>query len=198
MFNAANLFFLIGGLFLFKSHHHEDPEARWIVKRDSRITINGTTNVNQFSCQLPEKEDSDTLMAMRPSENCLKFKKGLVRINPESFDCGNNVMTQDFLETIKVDQHPYIFIDFLNLEIEEVDGLRVVPGDLQITLAGKTKTYKIDFSINRIANNQINLSGFKKVHFSEFDLQPPVKFFGLVKVQESIDVTFDLRLKRIS
>jgi hypothetical protein len=72
-----------------------------------------------------------------------------------------------------------------------------VNGVVDITLAGVTKRYTIQFSVVRSNQNSIFLKGTHPVAFSDFDLDAPEKLAGLIKVREVLNVEFNLVLREI-
>ena len=64
---------------------------------------------------------------------------------------------------------------------------------MNITIAGITRTYKIDCSLMNCSENTL-LIGSQKIMLSDFKLKPPEKLYGLVKVDDEITVNFSIIL----
>src|SRR6187200_1456515 len=75
---------------------------RLIVQKESKLVINGRTNVSAFHCSIPNYLGSDTLV-LREGGHSKKpfFIKGSVALQTSLFDCGIPVMTYDLKKTIK-------------------------------------------------------------------------------------------------
>jgi hypothetical protein len=71
-----------------------------------------------------------------------------------------------------------------------------INGIVDITLAGITAEYTIRYHATR-DKNIIMLKGTQPVNFSDFKLEAPEKLKGLIKVNESLKVEFNLVLKEI-
>ncbi len=169
---------------------------RLIVLPTSRLTIDGRTNVNQFQCATTYYTRKDTLVLIEGKARRPFFEKGYVGLEAASFDCGMQVLTADFGKTIKAQEHPAIFIEFISFERapaynEKEDQFK---GKMKISLGGVTKTFQMDCSIKAQSGGQIHLKGGRDFTFSDFELKPPQKMMGLIKVEDAFKVNFHLIL----
>lgn len=170
---------------------------RLIVLPDSRLTIDGRTNVNTFTCAIPRYQGKDTLVLHEGGANIRPvFVKGSIMLDASSFDCGMALMTSDFRKTIESKSYPSIVIDFISFERTPRYGHEEkFKGIVKISLGGVTKVFEMDCSIEAKSSGLIHLIGEKGFTFSDFNLQPPKRMMGLVKVEQSLNVGFHLILK---
>lgn len=119
------------------------------------------------------------------------FKENLLKIPVTNFDCGSNIINDDFYKVLKKDQYPYINIQFIALE--HWTGNTEVGGTVYITLAGVTKPFIVRYLMTS-THQLLLLKGKQKICFSDFNLSPPEKMFGMIKVQDNLEVEFDLAL----
>ena len=90
---------------------------RFIVLPASKLSIDGKTNVNSFTCAIAKYYGTDTLVLHEGGKNVRPvFVKGSVGLDASTFDCGMAIMTSDFRKTIKSDVYPAIVIDFISFE----------------------------------------------------------------------------------
>ena len=171
---------------------------RFIVLPASTLTIDGSTNVNSFRCGISQYVGNDTLI-LQEGKTIRKpiFLKGRVALKASQFDCGMHVMTKDFNETIKAKEHPYIVIDFKSFERvpNYTKGEEKFKGTLTISLGGTTKQFSVDCSIQPNASGLIHLKGGRKFLFSDFNLTPPEKMMGLIRIEQELKVQFNLVLQ---
>src|SRR4051812_39331442 len=74
---------------------------RWVISQSSTLCVNGSTNINQFACEIPGYDHSDTLIVTTDkSERQVKLS-GCVKLKIQSFDCHNSIMTHDLRSTLK-------------------------------------------------------------------------------------------------
>jgi hypothetical protein len=171
---------------------------RLIVLPASKLSIDGKTNINSFTCAIANYSGTDTLVLHEGGKNTRPvFVKGSVGLDASTFDCGMNIMTSDFRKTVKSEEFPAIVIDFLSFErtpsyAQKEESFK---GILKISLAGVTKLFEVDCSIEAKPNGMIHLKGGRKFTFADFGLSPPSRMMGTIKVQDDLSVNFHLVLK---
>ncbi len=171
---------------------------RFIVLPASKLSIDGKTNVNSFTCSIAQYYGTDTLVLHEGGRNVRPvFVKGSVELDASTFDCGMAIMTSDFRKTIKSDVYPAIIIDFISFERAPTykQGEEKFKGILKISLAGATKLFEVDCFIETQSNELFHLKGGRQFTFADFGLKPPSRMMGTIKVKENLNVKFHLVLK---
>ncbi len=172
-------------------------KGTWVIDSGSRLAIAGSTNINKFTCKFDYYYGSDTLQYLRNSRTGkLSFSNNKMTIPVRSFDCGAKQISNDFRKTLKSDTYPQLTIAFRSLENPFNQNDCFIDGVVDITLAGVTTTYTIRYLVN-LNNNSILLKGTRTVNFSDFGLEAPTKLQGLIKVDEVLNVEFNLVLKEV-
>jgi len=106
-------------------------------------------------------------------------------------------MTADLKRTLKSDRYPYLKMTFSNLKsAPSLTRAEVIEGAVNITLAGVTKMFTINFQIQG-NQNDLTISGKRIVSFSDFKLTPPAKVGGMIQTNQELLVEFYLKLKKI-
>jgi hypothetical protein len=172
-------------------------QTKWLISESSSLSVNGSTNVNKFSCDIPNCDEADTLTVW-------KGDKGIVltgSINPAtlSFDCHKAMMTHDLRKTLKAKKYPRLHIRFLSLsELPQLsDKPAYITGEVEIEIAGIQKLYTVNYQISEDENKFIHLLGSQDVNFSDFKLVPPHKLGGIIKTKDQLTVAFHLKMKSI-
>jgi len=103
-------------------------------------------------------------------------------------------MLNDFYKMLNADQYPYIKIEIepynsTNFDEESAGTLL----DTKITIAGKTHDYLIPCELIFCENSGAILKGGLEVQLSAFDIDPPSKILGTVKVNNDVFITFSFR-----
>jgi hypothetical protein len=171
---------------------------RLIVLSDSRLIIEGKTNINSYNCAIPRYIGKDTLVLHEGGRNVRPvFVKGEVSLDARSFDCGIAPMTADFRKTINSKTHPVILIDFISFERAPSykSGEEKFKSVVRISLAGVSKLFEMDCSIATTPAGLIHLKGGRQFLFADFNLEAPKHMLGLVKVDQQLRVGFHLVLK---
>ena len=165
----------------------------WVIGPETKLVIHGQTNVNSFQCRMNVYNQRDTLGYYMDDDQCMIFfKENQMKIPVINFDCGSKMINNDFYEVLKKDQYPFVTIQFVALE--RWTGNTKVGGTVYITLAGVTKPFIIHYQINSTPKFLL-LKGRQKINFSDFNLLPPEKMFGMIKVQDGLEIEFDLVLR---
>lgn len=147
------------------------------------LHIRGQSNVNEFTFQynsypkysISGDSESDTM---------------IISIPIRKFETTNALMYNDFLELMKENKHPRIFITLSRKQLETAISNDSEPcPQIRITIAGVTRTYTVDCRVDRCSGNYY-LKGKEIIKLSDFDLKPPSKLLGMVKVNNEIDVSF--------
>ncbi|HEX9650597.1 MAG TPA: YceI family protein [Cyclobacteriaceae bacterium] len=189
---------LLGGILWLIPNPAE--KERWLVQRSSNLTIEGKSNISDFSCEIEGTNITDTLTINYDDDGGqITFVRKQIKINTVSADCGNNLITKDFRETLKSDKHPDIFLNFLTLErpqLHDFSALKV-NGTIEIIIAAVARKYEVTYQIIPHTTGKIELIGSQKMRLGDFKLQPPSRLLGLLKVEEEITVDFHLQLTPI-
>lgn len=173
-------------------------EGVWIIDAESQLTIQGSTNVNNFTCKIDYCTGTDTLQYVEhQSGKELRFTRSRMTVPIRSFDCGAKPISKDFWNTLKAEEYPEMTINFVSLQTLSFRDNSKIDGVVDITLAGTTARYTISYQVNVKENGTVLLRGRRAVNFSDFELTAPEKLNGLIKVKEVLKVDFNLLLKKV-
>ncbi len=173
----------------------EDVEAKWKVSGTSRVVVEGQSNVNEFKCVTIRYEGDDVLTQRNDNASGKRILEGSINMKVKSFDCENRIMTRDLRETLKEDAYPEITVDVVSIALPEKDGKNhKVDGEAEITLAGETRLMDFTWEVSYPNSKKIRLSGNREIRFSQFNIEPPTKMMGMIRVKDTLMVDFDLVL----
>jgi hypothetical protein len=192
------IMFVLAAILMTQHVKSQTLVHRLIVQPSSTMTIEGTTNINSYACAIIRYAGSDTLVLHEGGRNIRPvFVKGAVELDASSCDCGMAPMTADFRKAINSKEYPSITIDFISFERMPIYGAAPdkFKGILKISLAGVTKLFEVNCTINATPAGIIHLAGTRAFNFSDFNLTPPTRMLGAIKVNESLMVSFHLQPK---
>lgn len=188
--------------FAWKSHLMTSQTVMsWEIQPSSSIRISGSSNVNSFGCEIIGGFRSQPIQSRHHAESTTSMKatmKGLVMVEVDKFDCKNKLITNDLRKTLRSDEFPMMTIHFLELErLPDVDSeVDFLSGRVLIVLAGQQRHFYLRFAFSKTPEGYL-LKGSRAFTFSDFDLSPPSKAGGLIKVRDDFDVGFSLVLKNM-
>lgn len=172
---------------------------RWILTKQCTLKVNGSTNINKFSCVIPEYTQPDTLVFYRGNKNDPMKIMGSMTLDVQKFDCKNAMMTNDLRKTLKAKVYPKIIIRFLNLSRYPVYSMkeRVISGGVTIEIAGVMKQFEVDYRYTMTVDRNLQLIGTKQMNFSDFNIEPPRKLGGMIKTNNELNVEFMLNIRTL-
>ncbi len=192
------LFITVATAFTVAGHRNAPYKAKWLVTKEGAVRVEGSTNVNRFSCSVSGYANADTITCYKKNSTDMAVAlEGRLSIPVASFDCLNKMMTKDLRKTLKETDFPMLVIHFISMDKypELKLGQEQVNGIVDIELAGTKKRIAVNFNIS--VNNQqvVHLSGTQHIHFSDFNLVPPKKLGGIIKANDKLEVTFNINFK---
>lgn len=172
---------------------------KWIILEDCSVKVNGTTNVNKFTCRIPEYTKPDTITWHSDAPDMAAGMSGTLALPVLSFDCDNRMMTNDLRKTLKAKAYPTLFIRFISMERYPVlkSSQECITGMVSIELAGVAKNIKVNYRISRDAQQVIHLVGNQTMNFTDFRLTPPKRLAGMVKADDKLNVEFRINFKAV-
>jgi len=171
----------------------EAQDYRIFIDPSSRILVNGSTNVNQFTFKYTEKISIEKPVHVIRDNHKLKISGGLLDLKVKAFDSGNGLMNGDFRKMMNEPDNPFLqvelvtIIPFWRTEEQWIDGdveIHIIINDISKLLTVKCK----------IENPEsILIYGKQSLRLTEFGLVAPTRMMGMVKVRDVVDFDFALR-----
>ncbi|MBZ9629996.1 YceI family protein [Salegentibacter sp. LM13S] len=163
-----------------------------VILPNSSLSITGTTNINEFECNfnpLYFKNESFKVHYI-DKERALIFKNSILTLENKNFDCGHRKINKDFHDLLKTEKYPEIFLKIKKIDLHQEEDATVT---LSFTIAGIENDYR--FPIEITWKNEIRFVGKLELNIKDFNLQAPSKIFGLIVIDEEIEINFDLNIK---
>ncbi len=162
---------------------------KWSKKKpdncENYIIVQGSSNMNKFELfheQIELLEESD-----QPKQ---AFTKS-INVPVDKFSAQNHMMLKDFLKLVKADEFPCIKIQ---VQLKDLNNktIRHKCDSLvsQITMAGNSQEYTIPCKYIFCDSSKVLIQGIFKVKLSDFNLEPPTKALGVIKVDDEVFITF--------
>jgi len=169
------------------------------IQKNSTITINGTTNLLSF--KLIQRGDKllkrNFLITATQSQNKILLSQNEHTIIVKDFNSDNKMALRDFFKLVKADIYPTFNVKLNYFEVDPEDNSKEITKALvsvDLTITGKTRQYYIAVKSNH-EGDVYNLRGNKKIDIRDFGLVPPIEMFGLIRVNEWINIDFDIKCK---
>jgi hypothetical protein len=162
---------------------------------ENYINIAGATNINDFELH---QEVPDNLICGIGDSRWIPVPEDqgfMILIPVRNFNATNRFVYKDFLQLVNVNKHPYIQIFMKEKEFKTLfNGLTVYSLMIGVSVSGVTRYYQIPCKVSSCMDNRIAISGSKKVNLTDFNLSPPEKTLGLIKVHDELMINFEFNL----
>jgi hypothetical protein len=167
----------------------------------SRLYLEGSSNVNTFTC---ECESMDKLPPLQLKMHALQgrpgayFENARISIRTQTLDCGHRGINSDLYESLKASHHPNI-----SLVLDEVHWKTGEPlkgqkpwqwltACAELTVAGVTREIDLKVHARQLSPKTFRFVSKHRIRMTDFGVSPPTALFGAVKVDNEIDLHFDL------
>jgi len=183
---------LMWALFLSMCLSANPDSTRFQIKN---VEIFGESNVMDFTI----KYDSDAMGEIkqnRYSHSSESKEERVFDLPVEKFEAPNKQIKSDFEHMLKAKEFPEIQIRLDEKLCLEKQRKVKKPQDLavNITIGGVERLVKIECISQEALPNGREFKGQGIVRLSDFNLEPPKRLFGLIKVKETIIITFDVEV----
>lgn len=165
-------------------------KTRVKISSKSEVSICGKSNINSFQCKYNSNflEEEIVVTSIKSTDNIIYLNNAKIAIKSKGFDCSHEMITKDLKTTLKANSYENIYIQLKEIEFESSELI----ARIEVEMAGKTKDYLVPMIF--IENNN-NVKGTLKLNIKDFNLKSPKKMFGLIEVQDNVDINFNLFLQ---
>lgn len=179
-------------------------KSKYNIERSSELKLKGTTNINSFSCKCKEQFTPQQFTVQGKSvSGVLQFTATYLYVPITALDCGNKKMNSDMQNALNAHVYPKIKIELIKAEEEEHcpsgihceddnEGWLPMKVFAKISMNGHSNDYWIHINAKKETTTRLYFKGSKRLRMSDFSVIPPEVFFGTVKVNDSIEIVFDL------
>lgn len=187
-------------LFLIAATAGAQQTARVPVAPESRLWIEGTSNLHGWSCKAEKLEAAVEFDAAAAAELAAAPPKALKRVDVKvpvkSLKCGHGAMDDNLYKALNADATPeisYIMATFEAVAGDAKDSFRLeTVGTLKI--AGKENPLTMTVAATRLPDGTIKAVGMVPIKMTDFGIKPPTAIFGRLKTGDEVKVNFELRV----
>ena len=192
----------LAGLLCGSAFAQASGEARYQILPASKLTIDGTSTLHNFTIKATELDGYLVLDGTSSTGN-LKDELGNVGtlkvvVPVKKLDSDKSSMNDNMDEALKADKNPDITFTLKNIAVDNgktktSDPVKVYANGT-LTIAGVSKEINVTVLGSKNKDGQLQFAGEQKINMSEYGIKPPTMFFGTVKVGDAVTVKFDLTL----
>lgn len=180
---------------------HAQNSYKILLNDSSRLIINGSSNIIDYSCELTQELSLKPLIVNVTTKNRSFYTENAqLYLQVNLFDCGLAKMNRDFQETLKAEEYP-----IMKIQVNQI--YQNLPGDLNltdslsanviITIADVSNYYDIKFSYRVRSDGLIEINGSQFMQMQDFAIEPPTTFFGLIRVYGELEIELKLLISMV-
>ena len=168
------------------------------VSTESRLWIDGTSNLHSWSCKAEKFEAAIELDASAAAQLTVAAPKTLkrveVKVPVKALKCGHGAMDDNLYKALNADQTAdvtYILATFEAAPGETKDAFTLqTQGTLSI--AGKENKLAMDVVATRLADGTVKATGVVPIKMTDYGIKPPTAIFGRLKTGDEVKINFEL------
>jgi polyisoprenoid-binding protein YceI len=172
--------------------------ARIAVSPESKLWIDGTSNLHAWTCRAERLDASIDLDAAAISQLATAAPKALkrvqVKVPVKSLKCGHGAMDDNLYKALNADATPdisYILATFEAAPSDAKDSFTLhTIGTL--TVAGKENKISLDVEATRMPDGSVKAKGMVPIKMTDYGIKPPTAIFGRLKTGDEVKINFEL------
>lgn len=159
--------------------------------RGSSITIEGTSNVHDWRCTVPNV--TGTMDATPNATGWSGLSALTVTVPVNSIDCRNGTMNTNLRNAFNASANPTIRFTLSNARVAAPSGGRfTVQANGTLAMAGQSRPITVTAQGVRNANGSIRFTGSVPVTMSQWGMTPPRAMAGTMRTGDRVTVSFDV------
>ncbi|HMP86879.1 MAG TPA: YceI family protein [Lacibacter sp.] len=169
--------------------------------KNSRLFLNGSTNINTFQCFCNDVFQPATLTGnLQEGSRDIRFTRSRLLIQTNLISCKNKLMNKDLHKALKADEHTHIKLELReahplhNAAALELHTWYTYKAKALLTIAGITKPIDITVQLNKRTPTTYRLLASKDILMSEFDVKPRTPF-NMIRINDLIVINFDMQVQ---
>lgn len=180
--------------------HNVVMPLRLAVRPDSRLWLEGSSNVRDWRCEATSLDASvDIDDAMHSAGSTAGRIRGVqVRVPTQALTCGRSQMDHIMYKALHVDDAPECRQIVGRFDVVSTTaGTRptlVMQGTLRI--AGRERVVRMPVELEEQLDGSVRAKGALPILMTDYGISPPTALFGVVRTENRIVVKFDLLVDR--
>ena len=175
-------------------------DTRVAVGAESKLWIEGTSNLHGWSCKattLDAAIDLDAVLAGQIATAPPKaLKRVQVKVPVKSLKCGHDAMDNNLYKALKATDSSSI--DYILATFEAMPGEAKDTFTLHtvgtLTVAGSENKVEMDVIATRMPDGSVMAKGLVPIKMTDYGIKPPTAIFGRVKTGNEVKVNFELTI----
>lgn len=165
--------------------------------KSAKISLSGNSTMHKWSSNVTKVAFSGDFGLN--DGNLTKINSAVVKIETKSIKSHNDsdLMDERTHKTLKAEQFPNISYEYTNTLSSDLNGKEgTIKVNGKLTIAGVTKPTDLVLKVTTLANGDIQVKGSEVILMTNFGIKPPSFVAGTLKVEDKVNIAFDVVLKK--
>jgi polyisoprenoid-binding protein YceI len=185
---ATLLLMLTVGLLFYQT---TPLQAQAFRLKTSKMTVSGTSSLHDWE-SVVEKVEGKGFCTIEKNE-LVDVKNVVIKIPVTSIkSTKGRVMDNKTYDAFNYEKFPSIIFTLTSQKLNPANSTIDVKGTL--SMAGATKPIDLKLSYKVLPNDELQITGSKKLLMTDFKMEPPTAMMGTIKVGNEVVVTFEMTL----
>ena len=172
------------------------------VRADSRLWIEGSSNLRDWSCEATALDASvdvdDRVADSADSDGIPGLRRVQVSVPVSALTCGRGQMDRIMYKALRADDEPScrFIVGSFDVVATDSDGefsLRTL-GSLRV--AGRRNAVQLDVDVEQLPDGTLRARGSLPILMTDYGITPPTALLGVIRTGNRIVVKFDLFVDR--
>ena len=179
--------------------HAQSGVFRLAARPDSRLWLEGTSNIRSWSCRataIDASIDVSTVASSAdPAAIAAHVQHVTIKLPVGNLRCGNGRMDRNMYRALKADdpQASFILGSFHAVPSRDRHAAYLRTAGT-LTVAGENRTLDVDVRTRHMPDGTLIAEGTVPVNMSDFGIAPPTALFGAIRTGNRVTVRFELRV----
>lgn len=179
------------------SRRGESEIMRVPVRGDSRVWLEGSSNVRDWTCKATVMEATIEVESRKvaggPDLSTASVRNVTVKVPVRMLKCGDRHMEANMYDALKAPKTPatYITAEFNRIprptsELQEIEA----PG--RMTVAGVERPVVMTVRTDRLADGTTRAAGRVPILMTDFGITPPHPWMGILRTANKVVIQFEI------
>jgi polyisoprenoid-binding protein YceI len=168
-------------------------EGRIPVRSDSRLWLEGSSNIRDWTCRATTLEATIEVDAPGPASGAEAVKGVAVRVPVQMLKCGDRHMEAQMYAALKSSTATP---GFITAQVDRIPvGLipgQVIQTEATINIAGVAKTVKISVTADVLPDGSRRARGTVPILMTDFGITPPHPWGGILRTADKVLIQFEI------
>lgn len=185
---------IAASLIAFATTAAAQEPARVAASPESKLWIEGTSNLHGWSCQTAQLETALDVDRAGTSALPTSLKRVEVKVPVKALKCGKGAMDNNLYKALNAEASPAVIYTLGTFDVipGETAGSFTLKTVGTLNIAGRENRVAMDVVATRLPDGTLKATGAVPIKMTDYGIDPPTAIFGRLKTGNEVKVNFEL------